>query len=633
MNSIRNNSVEIILKNAIKSQEVKRSQKPKKKGKNRYIKGLDGLRAISVLSVIAYHLNFKWASGGLLGVTVFFVLSGYLITDLLILEWNNNGKIDLKHFWIRRAKRLLPGMLAMLVVVMVWIMLFNHSLLMKFWGDTLYALLYISNWWYIFQDLSYFEKLEIPSLLTHFWSLAVEEQFYIIWPLLICLWFHFRLKTKLLFWLTIFFAIVSALAMALMYQPGSDPSRIYYGTDTRAFSLLIGAGLAFLWPNRRLSKELPALLRYIMDSVGGAGLFIILFMIWNINEYEGFLYRGGMILLSIAAALLVAVLAHPASNLNKWLSFKPLSWIGVRSYGIYLWHYPVIVLTSPQIDVGEPNIFRIIFQLALIIGLASLSWELIENPIRNGIYKKVWNMMLFGERKEKMRFLRQSLFIFCLLLILVTAISKVTALYSETAAEMSKNDSVLVKDEKKQTDSVIENKDKANDIVDLKSHTQSSNKCNRNSTITAIGDSVLIDVAPYLKKEFPNIMIDAKVGRQMQEAANIVKVLKKSNELGSCVIIELGTNGSFSEEHLSSLIELIGSKRDIILVNVRVPRPWEAVVNSILNNVESGHPNAEIVDWYSASAYQEEYFAPDGIHLNEQGSQMMAFLIAEKINK
>ncbi|MGV3464386.1 MAG: acyltransferase family protein, partial [Heyndrickxia sp.] len=360
--------------------------------KKRYIHSLDGLRALAVFSVIFYHLGFGWASGGFLGVCVFFVLSGYLITDLLISEKEGTGKIDLKSFWYRRARRLLPAMFTLLIVLLCWVVLFDRHFLSSLRGDMIAASLYFSNWWYIFHHVSYFESFNSPSLLTHFWSLAVEEQFYLLWPLLIVIGLKFLSKRMVLF-LTLFAASLSGITMAFLYQPGMDPSRVYYGTDTRAFSLLIGAALALCWPTNKLAVKVPFKSRVFLNLVGGFGLLILLWMLVHTNQYENFLYLGGMVLLSVVTAILLAALVHPASSISRIFDLKPLRFLGVRSYGIYLWHYPIIMLTTPAVHTEGISIFRVLFQIALIILLSSLSYTFIENPIRKNGFGVLWKKL------------------------------------------------------------------------------------------------------------------------------------------------------------------------------------------------------------------------------------------------
>ncbi|MDA8227583.1 MAG: acyltransferase, partial [Desulfitobacterium hafniense] len=310
-----------------------------------YMPGLDGLRALAVFAVIAYHLNLTWVPGGLLGVSLFFVLSGYLITNILLKQWEQSGAIDLKDFWLRRARRLLPALFVMLAGVMSWVMLCAPERMAGLKQEALAAVFYTSNWYLIFHQVSYFESFGPPSPLGHLWSLAVEEQFYLFWPLLLGLGLRYLRQRKWIIGVTMAVALTSAAAMALIYIPGQDPSRVYYGTDTRAFALLVGAVLAMVWPSRKMNPDLSGKKRLALDVAGGLGLLVVLLMIGKTNQYQTSLYQGGLLLYSVAAAGLVAVLAHPASYLGRLFGWGPLRWLGECSYGIYLWHYPVIILT------------------------------------------------------------------------------------------------------------------------------------------------------------------------------------------------------------------------------------------------------------------------------------------------
>ena len=348
--------------------------------------GLDGLRAIAVLAVIAYHLHLGWAPGGMLGVGVFFTLSGYLITDLLLGQHEATGKLQLADFWRRRARRLLPALAALLAVVAAWVTLLDRPQLSALRGVVVSAVGYVTNWWLIAQHSSYFAQFGPPSPLGHLWSLAVEEQFYLIWPWLLWLglrWARGRPGTRSrLAAATVLLAALSAIEMAMLYRPGYDPTRIYDGSDTRAFALLIGAALAFVWPSRHLRGGITRGARRILDGAGVTGLAVIVGLICFTNEYSAFLYRGGMVLLSVATALVVGTAASPASRIGRALGWGPLRWLGVRSYGIYLWHYPIIVLTTPAS--GGDTVARGAFQVAASIGVADLSWRYIEEPVRRG---------------------------------------------------------------------------------------------------------------------------------------------------------------------------------------------------------------------------------------------------------
>jgi peptidoglycan/LPS O-acetylase OafA/YrhL len=360
----------------------------------RYMPGLDGLRAIAVLAVIAFHEQLGWAPGGLLGVGLFFTLSGYLITDLLLGQVRGSGRMHLGDFWLRRARRLLPALFAMLAVVTAWVTIFDRSRLANLRGAVAAAATYSSNWYLIATHSSYFSRFAAPQPLDHLWSLAVEEQFYLLWPwVLLAGLVVVRRRPAALKWLalpTLGLAAASAVVMLMLYQPGFDPTRVYEGTDTRASGLLIGAALAMVWPSGRAAGARRST-RIALDIPAVAGLAVIAFMIWRVDQYSPFLYRGGLVLLSLAAAAVVAATACPGSVVGTGLSWRPLRWLGVRSYGIYLWHYPVIVLTTPANSTED--LVRVAWQTAASIGLAALSWHFIEEPVRHGAIGRLWTRL------------------------------------------------------------------------------------------------------------------------------------------------------------------------------------------------------------------------------------------------
>jgi peptidoglycan/LPS O-acetylase OafA/YrhL len=401
---------------------------PKPVGKGqRYLPGLDGLRALAVAVVVAYHLGLGWAGGGLLGVGVFFTLSGYLITDILVGQWRATRKIHLKKFWLGRARRLLPALFALLAVIAAWVAIGYPGQFATVRDDIAAAALYVSNWWFIVRDASYFTHFGPPSPAGHLWSLAVEEQFYLLWPWFVAagglatarLWPNPGLPRPRNAWVAVTLALTAAsfAAMALVYHPGLDPTRAYEGTDTRAGGLLVGAALALVWPTRyrpaqhrpaqhRPAQHRPAQYRpaqgttaqhrmarhgsspraaLLLDACGAVGLALIGVLIWRTTEYSPFMFRGGMLLLSLATALVIAAVVHPASRLGWILGIAPLRWLGVRSYGIYLWHYPLIVLMAPGGNPDNESLSGLqqVGLALLCVVVAALSWSLIEDPVRS----------------------------------------------------------------------------------------------------------------------------------------------------------------------------------------------------------------------------------------------------------
>ncbi|WP_306431074.1 acyltransferase family protein [Paenibacillus sp. XY044] len=622
----------------------------------RYMPGLDGLRAFSVMAVIAYHLNAKWAQGGLIGVGIFFVISGYLITDQIIQEWKREGRLNLFRFWMRRARRLLPAMLAMLALVALWLSLIDPGRLQDLRGAFLSSLFYVNNWWLIYHKVSYFESFGAPSPIGHLWSLSIEEQFYLIWPLLLVLGlkiFHRRGKLALV----IFgLAAISALGMAAIYVPGTDPSRVYYGTDTRAFALLVGAVLAVVWPSRKLKGKLSTRSRGMLDTIGVAGLTVLLVLICRTNEYDAFLYRGGFWIISLLSAAVIAVLAHPASRAGKVMGSKVLRWIGVRSYSLYIWHYPVIILTNPGVQTEGSSPLRILLQLSASFLLAACSYQYIEEPLRRGGFSLKKNRLFFAGRGT----LRPIVLSTVIPVILVTAACGYYVLNKAApAAQVVEAGGTEVQpvqhtyeSAEKKTDETAKEKTEIAPIAPnnpAEKPIQATEEKEQNGRpaaaatkaadplppsgkgVTAIGDSVMLDAAPFLEKMLPGIVVDGKVGRQMRQAGDAVDRLKGQGRLGDRVIIELGTNGPFNKKQLRSLLQSLGEDKRVLLVNTRVPRQWQDTVNRDIAEVANEFGNAAVVDWYSASEGKDGFFYRDGVHLNRSGAEFYASLLVKTL--
>ncbi|WP_106766466.1 acyltransferase family protein [Paenibacillus faecalis] len=682
----------------------------------RYMPGLDGLRALALFGVMGYHWGFDFAPGGFLGVSIFFVLSGYLITDILASQWRLNGRIDLKDFWYRRFRRLLPAMFVMLIIVVAWVTLIDPSRLSTLRGEVAAAVTYISNWQFIFQDISYFESFGPPSPLGHMWSLAVEEQFYLLWPLMMLLGLHLFPRRGQLFYYISALAGISAIGMALIYEPGTDPSRVYFGTDTRAFGLLIGSALAIIWPSYRLSAKVSLSGRLGLDIVGAAALFLVLSMMWTTDRYDETLYQGGMVILSIASAIVIAVLAHPASWLAKIIGCKPLLWIGVRSYGIYLWHYPIIILTSRYGSPESNSTLHTFLQIAASVLIASLSYKYIEQPIRHGALKAAWKKIRHPHWRPG-RLSLKNWIVTCSTLIVIGVFTAgmMNSVSGATTPQISEEAYVDVlippgapavepeEDKSIQAPSdsqngTAEKKPEANqkpeestanvppnnktpedppakktDDGENKAQTsgkpgtsegkkpaekpkkpetpenkpssgttkkpnssekadgQHTQKPQDGSAITAIGDSVMVGVTPYLEKQLPGIMIDAKIGRQMRDADELISGLKAKGRLDGVVIIGLGTNGAFAKKDLESLLSSLSTAKQVLLVNTKVPRDWEHNVNTMLAETSQKFPNTTLVDWYTASKDHPEYFRSDGVHLEPEGAAAYTSLIVNSI--
>ncbi|RJE87777.1 acetyltransferase [Paenibacillus sp. 1011MAR3C5] len=584
----------------------------------RYMPGIDGLRAISVLAVIAYHFDLKWAQGGLLGVGVFFVLSGYLITDQLFMEWRVKKHISIWNFWISRFRRLLPAMLSMLILVAMWLAATDPARLLSLKGDFISSVFYVNNWYLIYHKVSYFESFGPASPIGHLWSLSIEEQFYVIWPIALSIGIRFAPRRGKLLLYMLVVASVSAIAMALIYVPGTDPSRVYYGTDTRAFALLIGAAMAVGWPSWKLSEKISPAARTSLDMIGALGLLVLLISILRTNEYEDSLYQYGFLYLSLVTAVIVAVLAHPGSRLGKILGCRPLTWLGKHSYSLYIWHYPVITLMRPDERNEGLGFTEIVLQLAIIFLLSILSYKYIEEPIRRGGLRDTWKLIRSHARFKPIVGLSVTLFVF---FFTHTWISNVVKDQSDLAQPVGiqntvQNNRPAISDANqklKQDDEIVESP-------------------HAGEGITLIGDSLTLSVDSYVKELLPGIVVDGKVGRQMSQVQEVVDNLQSKGQLGDHIIIELGSNGVFNKSKLRSLLDSLQDK-ELYLVTTRVSKSWQNTVNDALKEVANDYQNVRIIDWYSASQNKSEFFTQDGVHLTLEGARFYASLLAEQLKQ
>lgn len=628
---------------------VKRSQ--------RYMPGLDGLRAIAVLAVIAYHLDFGWAPGGLLGVGIFFTLSGYLITDILLAQLSKLGRIKLGSFWLARARRLLPALFVMLAIVVAWVTIFGPAQAQQFRDSVLASVFYVNNWQQIFGDVSYFARFGPEQPLNHLWSLAVEEQFYIFWPFLLLIGTKLVRETPLpsgvrprLALLTAGLAFVSVIVMAVLYAPSLDPSRVYYGTDTRAHELLFGAALAMVWPSRKLSRRISPQARNLLDGLGVAGLLVIAVMIWRTGELSTFLYRGGFVLLSLATLLVLMACTHPASRLGPILGIRPLRWVGVRSYGIYLWHLPVIVVTSPSGPHG-PSLSRAALQVAAILGISALSWKFIEDPIRHGAVDR-----FFARRRERGWAWRtfpppaRATIVGTAVILLVAAVGMAGVNSAPEGADA------------RVAEARAQGATKPPPLTPRQASESTTTSCKR---VIHIGDSTSegLNSPEYLpipsqrieaqyqavgsKEEIMDISGARSIEEQFEGEPNAAEAAAawKAEGFEGCWVLALGTNEAANvaagstvgeRERIDKMMSIIGSE-PAMWVNVR--SLVEAGDPYSKQNMEkwdeelvlacAAYPNMRVYDW--ASDVKDAWFIEDGIHFTSPGYAARAQLIAQAL--
>lgn len=533
---------------------------------SRYIPALDGLRALAVIAVVIYHMNATALQSGLLGVTIFFVLSGYLITGLLIREWSTTKKINLPQFWLRRVRRLFPAIVFVLLGTIVLTGVFAPDMLTKLRNDIVAALLFFTNWWYIFQDVSYFEAMGAPSPVTHFWSLAIEEQFYLIWPPLLLLLFSKRVKKRHIQLGLLVAAIASAAAMAILYSPQADPSRVYYGTDTRAFSLLIGAFLAFEFPPARVNghgrQGFTARDRKIALGVGSAALAGILVMMVAVNGYSPFLYYGGIALLSLLTGALIITLADGRSPLARFFALRPLVWIGKLSYSIYLWHYPLLLLMNPQNFTGETPWFAYVGQALVILAASAISYYVVETPLRKGAIGKA----IKGIREKQFTAgeyaLHHAVQLGAGCILAVAAVACLIAVPPTATQQNTQLESAVVTPEAPPEDAPEAPEERT--VEEMLASTEGETPADkaRNTDFLMIGDSVSVALSDsggygYFGDAFPRATLDAAIGRQLYTAKDVYQQHVDGGWNGPAVIFEVGTNGPATADDVREMVESV----------------------------------------------------------------------------
>lgn len=612
------------------------SLKPK-----RYLTGLDGLRAVAVIAIIIYHLNPLWLPGGFLGVDTFFVISGYLITSLLIHEYRSKGTIDLGAFWIRRIKRLIPAVFFLICVVILYTLFFEPQIIKTIKHDSIAAIFYVSNWWYIFEETSYFEAGE-PKPLMHLWSLAIEEQFYIIWPVIFLFLLKVKKLQKYIPYIILGVTMVSLGLMIYFMVPNMDNSRVYFGTDTRAHTILLGVLLAFVWPPFNLKSETPKRYQQIIDITGVTSLIVlILFMIFT-KDYSNWLYAGGLFLVTLLTLPAIAASVHPTSKLAHALSNPIMLWIGTRSYSLYLWHYPIIVFMNMHYVAGQIPLHIIVLQVIFTCIAAELSFRFVETPIR----KQGFNFFKPSFNTSRAFIVKSSTSVILITGLLITLfgfydhlhedVNKQSSFNTENGTFFTSTPNEIAKDIKKHHKEFIDEKEriakeKAEKEEKEKKSQELADEFLQETSPLFIGDSLLVNIGSQIQSRIPNAVINGEVGRQMYEAVDLAKnKYQHFNNKDVNIILELGTNGDFSKEQLDEFIKVF-DEANVYLVTTRVPRDWQNSVNKKMNAAEKEYENVTVINWYNASEGHVEYFEPDGIHLNHDGVESMVDLIVRDI--
>lgn len=602
--------------------------------KRKYIKEIDGLRALAVIMVLAYHLKMPFAKSGLLGVTVFFVISGYLITGILINEIEESGGVDLKNFWLRRIRRLLPAVLSMAVVMIFVSAVVNRVVFTKGCNDLLSAVFGYNNWWQIFRKVSYFENAGAPSPFTHCWSLAIETQFYLIYPILLILLSKARNRGKVFAAVTAVLALISVVLMGVLYSPDGDPSRVYYGTDTRAFSLLIGALAAIQKEYHIIKVKLRGKLWAVIGSIS---VLILIGMMMLISSYSSFLYYGGQAIVSVLAAFVVYAVTVSRSLLNIILGSSILKWIGDHSYSIYLWHYPIIVLMSGG---KRATWWIVILEVVLSVGFAELSYRFIETPVRHGIigeYIGIINSRPHNrrERHRQIQVARRSLKAMAAVLATGLALSLCIAFVPKktTLDTVAKREKKATEVTKLTNQKLKEQKAKAKKTAKTSKSTMTDEELLKNVQMLLIGDSITVDVTDYFYKVLPNSISDTKIGRSTLTGVKVFDEYQTQKKWdGDGVIFALGTNGPMYDT-LGRIRQKVGDK-PLFLTTVHAPKEdFESSNNEEIRKFVKEHEHTYLIDWYTASADHPEYFDQDDTHLLPKGAEAYAQCIKDAVLK
>ena len=558
--------------------------------------GLDGLRALAVGTVILFHFVPGALPGGFLGVDIFFVISGFLITTLLLREHATTGAIRLRSFWVRRARRLLPALIVLVLVATASALAIGGDVLVGIGRQVLGAATFSYNWLAIATNASYFDSTT-PELFRNLWSLAVEEQFYLAWPFVIL---ALLALTKRRGWMLLAVAALAAgsfATMLLLGQGGVSATRLYYGTDTHLFGLAIGASLAVVFGRatawtRALRISLPAL-----GLLAVAGLVSLALLM---PEDSALVFQGGLLLVAVLTALAIAGAVAPGSPLGRVLDLPPLRWVGERSYGLYLWHWPVLVLATAALP-AWPELALGGLALGVTVLAATLSYRYLEQPIRRrGFRAALWLWVARLGAGPARRATAALGVIAVASLAVASGIAVATAPASGIAQQRIEAgmDSVTALPAPAPTASA------ASAPAPLPGGDQ----------IVAIGDSVMLAAADEVIAAFPGISIDAAVSRRMSSAPEMIRALQASGQMRPILLLGLGTNGPVSEETLQEISELVGPSTSIVLVNAQAPRGWIPGVNDELASFAQRYRNVELANWYDAIQPRLDVLATDQIH-------------------
>lgn len=575
-----------------------------------HIPAIDGLRAIAVTAVIFYHLGFQWIPGGFLGVDLFFVISGYVITRLLLDSIARSGGLDLRGFYKARARRLLPPMVFMIVVTAFYISIWAQDSVKRFITDTPFSISGLMNWWLVVKEQDYFEAIGRPPLLQHTWSLAVETQFYLVWPVLLLIILK-RFGKKVIPVAALAIALISGTALflvSLQLDASSTVSHVYFGTDTHSIGLFLGAALAVSWIPQNFKSEVSNKAQNFIDFIGVFGLVGILGSFLLIDESSPTAYKIAFPLAAIFGAAIITSIVHPASRFAPILQNRLLLWIGERSYAIYLWHWVVFQITRPRVDIDGQDWALIALRILVVLALADISLKLVELPIRSGKVEYWFKGMKYRTAPVRKRQKIAVISSISIIALSLSALSSVAVVSSNRSAQEFQ-DSLQ------------------NEVVIIPPVPEISDRA---EAIWLTGDSVILGIRTALSEIRPLLVVNARVGRAAPELLQEMgRDLEKA--AGSTVVMDLGNNDLLTEDTVRAIFELAKESPRIVVVNTAVPRPYRNANNELVARLATEYSNVKVVDWNAISDGHPEYFAPDGVHLVPTGVSVYVMAIDEAL--
>jgi peptidoglycan/LPS O-acetylase OafA/YrhL len=543
-----------------------------------------------------YHLGFSWIPGGFLGVDLFFVISGYVITRLLLDSIQRSGGLDLRAFYKARIRRLFPPLVFMIFVTIIYISIWAPETMRRFVSDSPFALFGGMNWWLVFRQTDYFDSISRPPLLQHTWSLGVEAQFYLIWPLILLLVLRQFGKAKIP-GAALFIAAISGIALLLVsYEVdaanASQVSHVYFGTDTHSIGLFLGAALAVSWVPQNLQEQVNRRAQDFIDGIGVIGFVGLLGTFFLINESDPTLYKLAFPLAGLFGCAILTSIVHPASRFAPMLSSKVAVWIGERSYAIYLWHWVVFQVTRPAVDLEGSPWALYALRILVVFALADISLRLVELPVRSGLVEYWFKGMKYRTKNVQRR--QKSTVVASILLLILG-----TSYISANAISQSDKEMAIIK---QQLEQPIQ---------------PSEPTATQEGGLWVTGDSVILGIRYELDARSNIAIINARVGRQATELIEVMRA-DKANAADSTVIFNIGNNNKLTSDQVLAVFEEVKNQPKIIVVNTAVPRGWRDENNALIAQYAALY-GATVIDWASISAGHPEYFAPDGVHLVPAG--------------